>query len=284
VVSIYCEHSEEGRLQKDTSYPGVQLDAKAFRTVVTELQQLTGNSNKEEYVMLDVTRGHETWKYDDFEEFLSAVGTKPPEGRVALMVFGDDLKLYINSYPPRLGTTSAQITSTKRENISRLSNIIDACAKGCEVKEEEEEQEEENTLHPKVFIGHGASQQWRDLKDHLKELHHFDVVAYETGARAGHTIRDTIESMLNETSFAILVMTGEDEQPDGTLRARQNVVHEIGLFQGRLGFTKAVVLLEEGTEEFSNINGVNQIRFPKGAIRQTFGDVLAVLKREFAQN
>jgi predicted nucleotide-binding protein len=158
-----------------------------------------------------------------------------------------------------------EITSTKREKISRLSNIIDACAKDCEVGEEQEAGEgEENTLDPKVFIGHGASQQWRDLKDHLKELHHFDVVTYETGARAGHTIRDTIESMLDESSFAILAMTGEDEQPDGTLRARQNVVHEIGLFQGKLGFTKAVVLLEEGTEEFSNIHGVNQIRFPKG--------------------
>jgi predicted nucleotide-binding protein len=58
----------------------------------------------------------------------------------------------------------------------------------------------------------------------------------------------------------------------------------LGLFQGRLGFTKAIVLLEEGTEEFSNIHGVQQIRFPRGGIRQTFGDVLGVLRREFTSS
>ena len=70
--------------------------------------------------------------------------------------------------------------------------------------------------------------------------------------------------------------------PDGSWRARQNVIHEIGLFQGRLGFTKAIVLKEEGAEEFSNIAGVHQNRFSKGNIKETFGDVLAVLRREFA--
>jgi len=108
-------------------------------------------------------------------------------------------------------------------------------------------------------------------------------VAYETGSRAGHTIRDIIAEMLKISSFAILVMTGEDTMEDGTVRARQNVVHEIGLFQGRLGFTKAIVLKEEGAEEFSNINGVHQIRYAKGNIKETFGEVLAVLRREFGE-
>ena len=70
------------------------------------------------------------------------------------------------------------------------------------------------------------------------------------------------------------------EAKDGTLRARQNVVHEAGLFQGKLGFSRAIILLEEGTEEFSNIHGLHQIRFGKGNIKESFGDVLAVLKRE----
>jgi hypothetical protein len=48
-----------------------------------------------------------------------------------------------------------------------------------------------------------------------------------------------------------------------------------------LGFTKAIVLLEEGTEEFSNLHGVQQIRYGKENIKETFGEVLATLKREF---
>lgn len=115
----------------------------------------------------------------------------------------------------------------------------------------------------------------------MQDQHGFNVVAYETGSRAGHTIRDIIAEMLEKSSFAILVMTGENVMEDGTLMARQNVIHEIGLFQGRLGFTKAIVLKEEGTKEFSNISGVNQIRYSKGNIKETFGDVLGVLRREF---
>jgi predicted nucleotide-binding protein len=58
------------------------------------------------------------------------------------------------------------------------------------------------------------------------------------------------------------------------------VIHEVGLFQGRLGFAKAIVLLEEGCTEFSNIHGLGQIRFPKGNVRAIFEDVRSVLERE----
>lgn len=132
----------------------------------------------------------------------------------------------------------------------------------------------------KIFIGHGGDPAWKDLKNHLQDQHNYDVIAYETGSRAGHTIRDVIEEMLAQASFAILVMTGEDRLNNEIVRARQNVIHEIGLFQGRLGFTKAIVLKEDGVEEFSNINGIHQIRFSKGNIRETFGDTLAAIKRE----
>lgn len=58
--------------------------------------------------------------------------------------------------------------------------------------------------------------------------------------------------MMDAAVIAFLVLTGGDEQPGGRLQARMNVAHEAGLFQGRLGFTRAIVLLEEGCEEFSN--------------------------------
>jgi predicted nucleotide-binding protein len=53
---------------------------------------------------------------------------------------------------------------------------------------------------------------------------------------------------------------------------RMNVIHEAGLFQGRLGFTRAIVMLEEGCEEFSNIEGLGQIRFPNNNIKAAFHD------------
>lgn len=75
-------------------------------------------------------------------------------------------------------------------------------------------------------------------------------------------------------------MTGEEERLDATLHARENVIHEVGLFQGHLGPRRAVVMLEEGCAEFSNITGLSQIRFPRSDISARFEDVRRVLERE----
>lgn len=136
---------------------------------------------------------------------------------------------------------------------------------------------------PTVFLGHGRSAAWRDLNDHLRDHHGFKVEAYETGARAGHTIRDIVEEMAKKSDMAFLIHTAEDELENGKFQARPNVIHETGLFQGKLGFSRAIVLLEEGCEEFSNLSGIQQIRFSKNNIRETFGDVLATLRREFGE-
>ena len=86
--------------------------------------------------------------------------------------------------------------------------------------------------------------------------------------------------MSRKASLALLVLTGEDKTEDG-IRARQNVIHECGLFQGRLGFDRAILLVEEGIELASNFDGIQQLRFKKGRITEVFGDVIATIRREF---
>jgi predicted nucleotide-binding protein len=88
---------------------------------------------------------------------------------------------------------------------------------------------------------------------------------------------ERLEQMLDEAGFALLVLTAESERTDGVVLARQNVVHEAGLFQGRLGWRKAIVLREDGCEEFSNIAGLGQIPFPNGNIGASFEEVRRVL-------
>jgi predicted nucleotide-binding protein len=132
-----------------------------------------------------------------------------------------------------------------------------------------------------IFIGHGRDRQWQDLKSHLTDQHGFRVSAYETGARAGYTAIKILEQLANTASFALLVHTAEDIDASGDSHARLNVIHETGLFQGRIGFEKAIVLLERGCGEFSNIAGLQQIRFDRGNIAAAFGDVLATIYREF---
>jgi predicted nucleotide-binding protein len=132
----------------------------------------------------------------------------------------------------------------------------------------------------KVFIGHGQSQIWRDLKDFIQDRLELQWDEFNRVPIAGVTNIARLLEMLDEAAIAFLIMTGEDEQPDGKIRARMNVIHEAGLFQGRLGFKRAIILLEEGCEEFTNVQGLGQIRFPKGNIKAIFEDIRRVLERE----
>ena len=131
-----------------------------------------------------------------------------------------------------------------------------------------------------VFIGHGRSLLWRELKDFVEDRLRLPVDEFNRVPVAGVTNIARLSEMLDAATIAFLIMTAEDEQPDGKLRARMNVVHEAGLFQGRLGFTRAIVVLEEGCEAFSNIEGLGQVRFPKGNIKAAFEEIRQILERE----
>ena len=73
-------------------------------------------------------------------------------------------------------------------------------------------------------------------------------------------------------------MTAEDKHADGSSHARENVIHEAGLFQGKLGIPNAILLIESGCATPSNIYGLTHIPFPSGNISAAFHEVRRVLK------
>jgi predicted nucleotide-binding protein len=149
-----------------------------------------------------------------------------------------------------------------------------------QIKMNQMSQTEINTPHKIIFIGHGRSAVWKDLKDFIADRLNLTWDEFNREPAAGKTTIERLEEMLNKACFAFLVMTGEDEHSDQRLHARENVIHEIGLFQGKLGFQKAIILLEDGCQEFSNIHGLTQIRFPKGNISVISEQLRQVLERE----
>lgn len=132
----------------------------------------------------------------------------------------------------------------------------------------------------RVFIGHGRSPLWRELKDFLQDRLKLPWDEFNRESTAGVATTARLEGMLAEATFAFLIMTGEDEHADETLHARENVTHEVGLFQGKLGMKRAIILREDGCQVFSNIHGLTYIGFPKGNIRATFEEIRLVLERE----
>jgi predicted nucleotide-binding protein len=177
------------------------------------------------------------------------------------------------------GNTTVSVALPSRQQIERVFETFEAAKEACLTPTPPPPPRP----RPLIFIGHGRDGAWRDLKDHLHEKHGYDVRAYETRARAGHSITEFLGHCQREAGFALLVHSAEDEDPSGALHARESVIHETGLFQGRLGFQRAIVLREEGCQQFSNLAGLQEIRYPRNGIRETFGEILATLRREFGE-
>lgn len=140
-------------------------------------------------------------------------------------------------------------------------------------------QEDSGARGSYVFIGHGRREDWRALKDFLEKRLGLKVEEFSRISTAGLSTRERLAEMLGNAKFSFVVLTAEDEH-GGQLYARENVVHELGLFQGRLGFLKAIAVVEEGCSEFSNIVGLRQVRFHKNDITSCFEEIRKVLERE----
>lgn len=181
--------------------------------------------------------------------------------------------------PPHLSLI-AEVCATRSPYIGceKLANILKRLASHIEITIKQKM--ESKHLGTRVFIGHGRSHAWRDLKDFVQDRLNLPWDEFNRVPVAGFTNIARLSTMMNNAAVAFIIMTAEDEQLDGKMHARMNVIHEAGLFQGKLGFEKAILMLEESCEEFSNVQGLGQIRFPKGNISAAFESVRQVLERE----
>jgi hypothetical protein len=132
----------------------------------------------------------------------------------------------------------------------------------------------------RVVIGHGRSGAWRQLQGFLGTTLGLAHEELPREPSAGAAMTGRLSRMLDGAAFACIVMTAEDEAAEGPVRVRQSVVHEVGLFQGRLGFQKVVLLLEEGCEPLPDIQGLTVIRFPQGEVLACREELQRVLVRE----
>ncbi|MDR3691685.1 MAG: nucleotide-binding protein [Fimbriimonas sp.] len=120
-----------------------------------------------------------------------------------------------------------------------------------------------------VFVGHGHSKLFNEVLRYLTEDFGIEARYFENCSISGEQVIPSLQRMLDECGFAVIVATAEDESEDG-IRARQNVVHETGLFQGRLGFERVAILKQVGVAHYSNLSGLLDIPFLGEGIDATF--------------
>ncbi|GIG92940.1 hypothetical protein Pen02_78760 [Plantactinospora endophytica] len=121
-----------------------------------------------------------------------------------------------------------------------------------------------------VFIAHGARPEWLAVQRFIEERFELPVYSFESGSWGGRQVTEALADYLDRCGFAICVLTAEDFTGDGRRLARQNVVHEVGLFQGRHGFDRVMVLAEEGCDFVPQAAGPYTISFPRNGISRTF--------------
>ena len=153
-------------------------------------------------------------------------------------------------------TTIFNAPQQAAELVRKAASHVERRTKGAAKKER---------IGTNVFLGHGRSLLWRELKDFVADRLHLPVDEFNRVPVAGVTNIARLSEMLDAAAVAFVIMIAEDETSEGKLQARMNVIHEVGLFQGRLGFTRGIVMLEEGCEEFSNVQGTWANSLSEGA-------------------
>jgi predicted nucleotide-binding protein len=128
----------------------------------------------------------------------------------------------------------------------------------------------------RVFISHGHSTVWREVQAYVERDVGVSTLELAQEPNRGRTVLQKLSEESDRCSYAVVVITGDDQTNSGPPRARENVMHEIGYFQGKYGLSRVALLYEDGTSIPSNIHGLVYVPFPKDLVSAA----LATLRRE----
>lgn len=260
-------------MKREVFFRGVKFKPETIKEAASLLIGLVPGDERTDRpdLGLHASLPYDKWTYDDQDEFFADYRREDcHDASFHLMPskLGSNYALWISfsswgEYEPwEHVTTRISVEAPSRSAIHKVCDVFESNEDLVRIPAPPEE---DKVVDPRwedtvaVFIGHGHDGAWRELSDSLEKQHHIHTEAFEFAANAGHATRSILERLLETASFAALVMTAEDQDAVGGMHARENVVHETGLFQGKLGFDRAVVLLEDGCNEFSNIVTVQSV-------------------------
>lgn len=108
----------------------------------------------------------------------------------------------------------------------------------------------------KVFIIHGQDEEMKKaVQLFINRLGLEDVVLHER-ANIGRTIISKLIEESNGACYAIALFSPDDSQSDGSKRARQNVILELGYFIGLIGIERVRILKKGLVDVPSDLQGV----------------------------
>lgn len=168
----------------------------------------------------------------------------------------------------RAGPTAVQsvskIEEERRRNLAAYVNMLDTCIEQLEPPESsagETGEEYARGAGRKVFVIHGSDEAKKEVVARLLERLKLVPIILHEQANYGLTIIEKIERYA-DVRFAVVILSGDDTcipaagNGSRQLRARQNVIFELGYFVARLGRERVCALYQPQVELPSDFHGV----------------------------
>lgn len=135
-----------------------------------------------------------------------------------------------------------------------------------------------------IFISHGHNKiVLQKLKLFVEKDLHLKPTILGEQPDSGLTVIEKLERYGKDCDFALIILTRDDETLYGGVRARQNVIHELGFFHGSLGRDRVLLLKQNHVELFSNISGLLYKEFQNDDIDEVFPDIRLALESGSAE-
>jgi predicted nucleotide-binding protein len=114
----------------------------------------------------------------------------------------------------------------------------------------------------KVFIVHGHDKlRYRYQLAHFLNQKGFESIILHEQSNGGRTIIEKLENSSADAGYAFILITPDDICNGQNLRARQNVILELGFFWGLLGRDRVCCLKNGEVELPSDMHGILYIPF-----------------------
>jgi predicted nucleotide-binding protein len=154
--------------------------------------------------------------------------------------------------------------------LSRLDGLIELLTTEVQLRGRGTINHEVEVMGHRIFLVHGHDQAALQETARFLERLDQDVVILREQPNQGRTIIEKFEEYA-DVGFAVILLTPDDRGGTAAqaydaqkLRARQNVILELGYFLGRLGRNRVCALYRPGVETPSDYSGVLYVELDEG--------------------
>lgn len=249
--------------RKSTESPPATLPTVPPETGIVLLRKLIEKATELRNLPNLQSSDEDAWRNLSRDYLTRTFGSNSPNVNSVIHASGDD-GIY-------MGMSDSEFQQYLRSGFDNKIKLLNSCIEQLETDISlRSEVQSTPTLNPRVrppenpksvFIVHGHNHGVKEGTARFLEKLGLEPVILHEKANAGRTIIEKFSDYA-DVHFAVVLLTGDDigkpraATSEPSLRARQNVILELGYFLGRLGRARVCALYEAGVEVPSDYSGV----------------------------